>query len=259
MIVIEHLNLIYTLFVILALTLMSILSIMISYFSAKNGSNLAIEAGNIVNSLDEMSFSDWFVNVTGGDFLLLFMLIIAVLEISNEYSSGYIKNLYGCMSHKWNYVMSKYIMDIVFALLFLVVCGIVLAITNVFILKCNEFGNVNALLKYAMLRWLLLSVYGILISSITIIARRGLYSFIIGVGYSFMLANPLYEGINLLAKNVFKVNDFNVSKYSIIGNCINLNLDITNTQLTNILLVSLIVCVIISFITNIVFIKRDCM
>ena len=80
---------------------------------------------------------------------------------------------------------------------------------------------------------------------------------VICMGYSFMLVNIFYTGINQVLNNVFEIEDFNIEKYTVIGNTISLNLNISSEQSTIIGIISMLAILISIVFGSIIFGRSD--
>lgn len=179
---------------------------------------LSFSSSGVGNELEKMTVCNWCEDAVSGDFLLMFIIIFAVILVSNDYSTGYIKNIYGNIHCKITYVISKILMVILFSICAMILTyGICLTTVSIAI-SPTEVGDVAGLCHYSVIKLLLLVTYGIVVIAISLIARRALVAFIIGIGYPFMLSDTVYSGINLFANKIAKVDGFFIQKYAVIGN-----------------------------------------
>lgn len=198
---------------------------------------------------------DWCVDATSGDFLMMFVLVFAIIAVSGDFSSGYIKNVYGATKHKEFYVCSKFLLIAIFSMIAILVSYIVTIVFNVLLIGANSFGNVSDFLIYTVVKILLSVSFGTLVCTISIIAKRGLVSALISIGYAFMFANPLYSGINLAIQRITNTQNFDIAKYTLIGNTMLLNMNTSNNQLYIAITVS-IVMILLSFLCGCMFFAR---
>lgn len=239
----------------------TIASLAITYTS-KTSSELpdmieGIGAQATIVPLEDMTVVDWCIDSISGDFLMLFIAVFIILFACTDYSSGYIKNIYGSIKNKWNYVFSKGIIVLIFTVLSILVAYITTICFNVLIVHSESFGSVQELLKYSTLKMLLLFAYGMIGVCVSLIARKATVGLIVVMGYSFMFSNILYTGINQIVKNIFDVNDFAVEKYTLIGNTVSLGADVQSKEILIIVIVSLSIMLLSSVISSFFFSKRD--
>jgi|GEM_PF-2357590 len=247
--------------IILCLVGFSIASLTIVY-NMKTENNLGeiaseISEGTTAASLEEMSVVDWCIETVGGDFLMLFVLIFAVLFVCSDYTSGYIKNIYNTIRKKWQYILSKFVIVGLFVIISILIVYIVTILFNVIIVKSNDFGDASLLLKYSLNKALLLIAYGGVVMMVSFILRKATDSLIVCMAYSFMFVNLIYTGINQAVKYLNIAKDFDIQKYMLVGNAISLSTDITSQQQGIILIVSLLGILISFIISTMVFTKRD--
>ena len=207
--------------------------------------------------LEDMTTVDWCIDSVSGDFLMLFIAVFIILFVCTDYSSGYIKNIYGSIKSKWHYVFSKGIIALIFTILSIVVAYITTICFNALVVHSESFGNIQELLKYSALKTLLLFAYGMLGVCVALISRKATIGLIAVMGYSFMFANILYTGLNQLVNNIFDVSDFAIEKYTLIGNTVSLNAHTQSKEVLIILIVSLSIMFLSFTISSIFFSKRD--
>lgn len=236
----------------------SLLSISITYFSAKDGSNMpdiVQQIGEDIEIPTNTCVVDWLTDVTSGDFLMMFVLVFAVILISNDFSFGYIKNIYGISKNKSNYVLSKILVIACFSILSILLSYAVALISNVLFIKEATFGDINQLLKYTIAKAILTISFGTFVATITIISKKGLISTLITFGYSFLFSNMIYSGINQIVKGIANVDNFDISKYTLIGNTLLLNNKSDNHQINIGILVAVII-IITAYISSSCFYKN---
>ena len=107
--------------ILLCVVVFSIASLTITYISKTDGElpHVAIEIGDqtTIFPLDEMTVVDWCIDSISGDFLMLFVIVFAVLFACNDYATGFIKNIYNNINHKYHYVLSKIVVVSIFTII----------------------------------------------------------------------------------------------------------------------------------------------
>jgi len=239
----------------------SIASLTITYVSKNGGglSDVALEIGEqaTVVSLEEMTIVDWCVDSISGDFLMLFVIVFAILFTCNDYATGFIKNVYNTIKHKWHYVLSEFVVISLFAVLTILAAYIVTLIFNFAVIKSSSLGDVSELLVFTLNKALLLIACGCVGALISFVFKKATASLIICMGYSFMFASLIYTGVNQIVKNAGISDAFDVQKYTLVGNTISLNANISFEQQRIVLLVGCIAIVGSFMASSILFAKRD--
>ena len=194
-------------------------------------------------ALDDMSIVDWCIDSVSGDFLMLFVAVFAIVFVCSDYSSGYIKNIYGCIKNKLLYGISKIVVIVVFVFLSMLVAYVTTMIANLIIIKSDSWGEFWELIKYTGVKILLLTAYGTVCCMIATITRKATVALVIVMGYSFLFANMMYTGINQLVTKGIHAHEFAIEKYALIANTISVNLSSTPEQINMSIIVSLVAIV----------------
>ncbi|MEG2354121.1 MAG: hypothetical protein RSB70_05725 [Clostridium sp.] len=249
------------LFAVVAFTLLSSSLTFLSKSDVNNiqQSEIIQELSQTSTALDigSMSVVDWCVDSISGDFLLMFIMVFAVILVTSDYSSEYIKNIYGSIKNKYSYVLSKVVVASSFALFCIIISYITNIIFNKIVVHSSSFGDINNLLYYSFAKLLLSIAFSCLVIFISIIFRKGLSALVVAGGYTFFLVSPLYTAINRGVQSIFDKASFSIGKYTVIGNILELNTKIDSEQWK---IISIIVIVSISFtilISGYIFSERD--
>ena len=239
----------------------SIASLTITYVSKTDGElpDVALEIGEqtTIVPLEEMTVVDWCVDSISGDFLMLFVAVFAVLFTCNDYATGFIKNTYNTIKNKWHYVLSKFVVISVFTIMTIIATYIVTMIFNLAVVKSSSFGDVSEMFIFTLNKAVLLIAYGCVGVLISFVLKKSTAGLIITMGYSFMFANLIYTGINQIVKSAGISDTFDVQKYTLVGNTISLNPDISSEQQWIVVIVCSIAIVVSFVISSILFAKRD--
>lgn len=208
--------------------------------------------------IESMSIIDWCVEVTEGDFLLPFSLAFSIMCISSEYSSGFIKNIYRAYKNKFFYVISKAILIVIYSVCMVIVSYVAVILICPIAFNAQFCGFSAEFVKYTLAKILYVSAFGTFSVLIGLLIRKGIIAIIVLYGYSFIVSAMLYQGINQLFVRVFQVSDFDISKYTLIGNISITNLETTWQQYLigcGVAVVVLALCIILG---SLAFKKRDC-
>lgn len=247
--------------ILLCVVCFSIASLTITYISKTEGElpDVALEIGEQTTSvpLEEMTVVDWCVDSIGGDFLMLFVVVFAVLFTCNDYSTGFIKNIYNTIKNKWLYVLSKFVVVAVFTVLTIIVVYAVTIIFNFAVVKPIAFGDVTEIVIFTLNKAFLLIAYGCVGVLISFVLKKSTVGLIISMGYSFMFANLIYTGINQIVMSAGLSDTFDVQKYTLVGNTILLNSNISTEQQLIVVIVGCVVITLSFVISSILFKKRD--
>lgn len=247
--------------VLLCVIVFSIVSLSLTYVSKTEGElpDVALEIGELTTTvpLEDMTVVDWCIDSVSGDFLMLFVIVFAILFSCTDYTTGFIKNVYNSLKHKWIYVLSKLIVVSAFTILTIVLTYIVTVSFNLAIVQSSTFGDIAELLKFTFYKGLLLVAYGCVGVLVSFILRKATAGLVFCMGYSFMFANLVYSGINQIVKSAKIAENFDIQKYTLVGNAISVSPDVSSEQEGIILIVCLSAIAISFIISSLLFSRRD--
>lgn len=208
-------------------------------------------------ALGDVSLTEWFSDAISGDFLVLFVIIFSVILVSVDFSSGYIKNIYGHIQYNSHFVLSKIILAALFVLLLLAASFVTILVCNWAFLKAPAFGDLSALLLSNSVRALLCIALASLVICLSFVVKKGLVAMIASILYATMLSPTIYVGVNQLVKRLWHLQDFRIQEYTVIGNITNLSLDTTGKQYAVAAVVAIAAILLSATVSNIVFSKQD--
>lgn len=246
--------------ILLCVAVFTIASMTITY-GAKNGSELPdavmeISEGAAAVSLEKMTVADWCMDAAGGDFLMLFVIVFAVLFTCGDYSTGFMKNIYNPIRNKWKYVLSKMIVTAVFTVLTVVLTYAIAMIYNLIIIRSAAFGNGSGLLWFTLYKTILLIAYGCVGVMVSFILRKTTAALIVCMGYSFMFANLIYTGVNQLARGAGAAA-FDIRKYTLVGNILLMGPNMQGGQKPVVWIVCFAAAAVSFLVSTMLFSKRD--
>ena len=250
--------------ILLLVVLFTTLSVMITYTSLTGNiddkmTNYAYEISGERDllHLSDMTVVDWIQDAVSGGFFTIFIAIYTVLFVISDFSFGYIKNIYGSIYLKTNYFISKLLISSFFIMLTTITSYIITIVISKLYIGVSDYGSITKLLKYTLIQTLLLISFSSLIIALTIMVGKGLNAIIISMGYSLIFFELLYTSVNQLVKGLFKISDFNIAKYTIIGNMREITLEASGKQYGIAIVVSLLVIIISLIMGSIFFAKKD--
>lgn len=250
--------------IVACIMMFTIASVLVSYISINNISESDVPAviGEMaeeveLTNVEDVNLYEWCCDAISGDFLLLFIIVFAVVLVGMDYSSGFIKNIYRDITNKGMYIISKSIVVASFIILSIIVSFLTTYFCNIVLLHASELGDIRDFLICTIVRTVLCIAFGTMVVCVTVLVRKSLVALIVSVGYAIMLANPLYLGVNQFIDRVLKYKDFQIEDYTIIGNILTVNMDITNGQIKNAIVVSVVVIVLSIVIATVAFKQRD--
>ncbi|MDQ0149654.1 ABC transporter permease [Eubacterium multiforme] len=232
--------------------IMSIISLYISFKSNESSTMKSIMTQVNFNR-NNPTFIQCCTDLLTGNFLTLFILIFVTLVQGQEYSSGYIKNIYGLVKEKYKLLIPKYIIILGFVILLIITTVVSVIIGRLFFLDYNKLGDFQLYFKFMLTQLFLNFVFGVGVLCTTVIFKKVNIALSIGIVYLMFFSDMLYSFIN----NLFKTYKFKIDNYMLLGNITNLRIDSSNNEyLRSIIVGSVFLCIFI-LIASIVISKKD--
>ncbi|MDO5717166.1 MAG: ABC transporter permease subunit [Tissierellia bacterium] len=229
-----------------ALIILSAISVMMTYSNLKDIEELklsenieAMQKDVVGKTYEEMDVLDWTLALSGGNFLLMFTIIFAVFLATTDFTTGFIKNMYGYIGNKSSFIISKIILTAIFSLLTFVLTYLVAFIADWVLLETSSIVAWSGFLRYTLAKWMLILGYGSLVIAIAVITRKNALTLIISLGYFLFLQEPFYKGINTLVEKVTS-NPFDITQYSLVGNIEIIRHTITTKEMITCMIVSIV-------------------
>ena len=187
--------------------------------------------------------------------ILLLMSIFAGIFFSAPYSHGFIKNFIGMKKKKCKYILSQYILGVIFTLILFIISNIIMIIGLPLISEgkyiVNDLGN---LIKIISLQFLLHISFLSIILLISTITRSMSMTLMISLSYSFVLINFFVGIIDMILNKIFILDDdFTIGIFSPVNNISNL----VTTKLNNIIISSILIIITCLLLSSVTIDKKD--
>lgn len=245
----------------LCIIIFTITSLSITYTSQSEGTLPSaieeISSQITIPNIENMTIIEWCIDATSGDFLMLFIAIFAILFSTSDFSSGYIKNIYGCINGKWKYIISKLIVVFLFVFSSILLTYITASCYCKIVVHAVEIGDFEDIVLYTLMKMLLLTAYGMLCVTLSIILRKATTVLVVIIGYSFMFSSTIYTIINKIINSLLDVQNFAIEKYALVSNTISVSVDMSLRSKEIGIIVGLIAILVSLLLSNISFTKQD--
>ena len=193
---------------------------------------------------------------TQAKFTALFLVIFAVIFSTTDINSGYIKNIGGQVSNRWQLILSRAGVLLVFTVLSMLISVASQALGNWIFLGEFEWGNKGDFLRYIGVQVLLHYAFVIICMTIAILLKNNVFSIIIVICLCMNLMVILYS---LVDKVVAKLGftEFHLLEYTGTGKITFLSMTPDNSACLSAVAVALLFTIIMTATASIVFEKRD--
>ncbi|MBR3645724.1 MAG: ABC transporter permease [Lachnospiraceae bacterium] len=180
------------------------------------------EQAESVNELRELitdySICSEFEFIITGDIIALFGCVFALMYMHIDKKDGYIKNIWGCIAKKSDYLMSKMVIMAIYNLILFVVAFTLSGAVSVIHEHKVEWGFSRNILIFTALQFMLSFALECIAILIQAVIGNMVASVAIVCGYLFLGAHMIYTVIDHLVEMVFKVEEFATEKYTLYGN-----------------------------------------
>lgn len=212
--------------------------------------SIPTEPGQKVTIFDE------YMGNAQGKAIGLFIVIFAVLFATADSNSGYIKNIGGQVKHRRDLILSKSLALLVFTILTMVLFVLVQAVATQISFGYIELGDARAFGVYFVLQTILHFALALICMTVANLIRNNLVSMIFAI---CLCMNIMIIFYGLIDKLVHKMGqkDFSVIDYTVTGKISMLPMDITAKESMSTLAVSLVFILVTTFLSSMIFEKRD--
>lgn len=162
-------------------------------------------------------------------FFALFMVIFAVNFSIADLSSGYIKNIGGQVSRRWNLIMAKAAALFIYTVLCMASFVVLQILANRIFFGYILMGDGAVLARYMLTQTFLHFALVIICMTVTMLLRSHAVSMIIAIFLCMNVQTILYGVIDKLLSNVMD-KDFHIAEYTVTGKIALLPLDMTGKQ-----------------------------
>lgn len=194
----------------------------------------------------------------GSDTIIMFTSVFSIMLMLVEFRNGYIKNMWTSIERKWQFLVSKYVVLILFIVFMFIVSGAIIGISNFIYLDCSEFGNVGPFIKFLLVQLFLQFSICSLVMCLALIIRQRAIIMVATIIYVTFAPQMIYGAINYLAIKLFDVsNDFLVQKFLPYGNVELLTTLSKSDEYLRVIVVGLVSLVVSTIISVLILKKRD--
>lgn len=205
---------------------------------------------------DTVSVFDLFYGNIKGKVLALFMIIFAVLYATADMTSGFVKNIAGQVKDRRGLIFAKGVSLFVYTVFTMLIFTGIQTISNALFFDELVFGPVKEFLQYAGLQILLHFALLMITMCIAVVLRNNVISMTIGVLLCMNVLVIFYSFLDhLIAK--LKIQDFEIMKYTVTGNMMFLETNVTARMAVTAVAVSVGFSIVMLGICSTVFKKRD--
>ena len=205
---------------------------------------------------EEVSVFDLFYANIKGKFIALFMVIFAILYSTADMTSGFVKNIAGQVRNREGLVISKAVSLFLYTILTLLLFTGVQMLSNALFFDEFVFGPAKEFFQYAGLQILLHFALLMIVMCIAVVLRNNVISMTIGVLLCMNVLVIFYSFLDrLIAK--MKIQDFEIMKYTVTGNMMFLETNVTAKMAVTAVAVSVGFSIVMLGICSMVFKKRD--
>lgn len=206
----------------------------------------------------DMSFVDYCENIICSDAILMFVTIFSILLVMQEYSHGYIKNIWTHIGEKRNFFLSKIIVLMIFVLFIFLSAIFTVWLCDGCLLKTEKIGGLKEFVKICMVQYLLEVAFGTVVMAVSLVVRKLVPALIIGIVYVALGQNLLCSVINLGINKILELDKtFEIEYYMIYGNIQKIIMNIDNEYIFRAIVVAIIYWLIFYVIAVISLKKYD--
>lgn len=205
---------------------------------------------------DTVSVFDLFYGNIKGKVLALFMIIFAVLYATADMTSGFVKNIAGQVKDRRGIIFAKGVSLFVYTVFTMLIFTGIQTISNALFFDELVFGPVKEFLQYAGLQILLHFALLMITMCIAVVLRNNVISMTIGVLLCMNVLVIFYSFLDHLIVKL-KIQDFEIMKYTVTGNMMFLETNVTAKMAVTAVAVSVGFSIVMLGICSTVFKKRD--
>lgn len=186
----------------------------------------------------------------------LFVVIFVILFATADIGSGYIKNIGGQVRHREELVISKLISVFLYTVLTLMLFLFTQAASNRFFLGYLKWGNMDKLILYMGTQIVLHFTIAMIVMAIAILMRNNVISMIFAICLCMNVLVAIYFGIEFLIKKV-GLGTVDIIKYTVSSKMQTLSMDLSVSNGVHAITLSLIYIGIATFVSILIYRKRD--
>ena len=167
----------------------------------------------------DLSFIDYLQEIICSDVMVMFVTVFTILLSLQEYTHGYLKNIWMNIGKKSNYYLTKILVIFSYVLYLFLIVVITLFLLDAILLKTSDVGDVKAFFGVCLAQCFYEVVFGIIAMTFALCMKKMVPSLICGIVY-IAFANQVMCGIiNLIVnKNINLSTEFRIEQYLVYGN-----------------------------------------
>lgn len=203
----------------------------------------------------ENSYAQHFAVMIEGNLLLLFLVIFLSGFVSAEKNNGYLKNIWGLCSNRFQFFVSKMIITFLYELLLFAGIFIFTLIGTKLWFDGSTCGYNSHFLLFLVTEFLLNFVLSSIILCMEVMIPSTMVSTVAGIAYICAIYSIVYSVINFGVQKLFHVKKFVVQKYLPYGNINTLTESSSTKALERGIVVSVVFFVIV-VVTGVVYYRK---
>lgn len=208
--------------------------------------------------LGDIPLSDLMETQLTAGFYLVFISIFVSIFVYAEQKNGYVKNIAGQLPNKWMLVLSKTMTVALQVLVMFLMIGIsMFLVGKICFGERLVFGSFMDLVKVFGGQYFLHFGFACLILCLCLIFKSVALSMTLGILISSKVVTMLYFAVNKLAEGLFKVKDFDMSRYTIEMGISEYTLSAADSDVHRIFIVALVYVAAAVLTASVVVQKRD--
>lgn len=219
-----------------------------------------VNVGLIVDLPDEdgekVTLLDLIYANTAGMVIAMFIAIFAVMFSIADINNGYVKNIAGQVSDRGRLVITKACALFIYTTLSFVLYVIVTMIGSLAFFRYLKIGNVNELLIYLGIELLLHFAFAVICMTLTYVTRSSVISMIIAICMCANLMSLVYGLLDIIINKLTNA-DFQIIKYTVLGNISLLQMNPAGNECGVALTVAGAFAAAMTFVSYHIFKKRD--
>ncbi len=149
--------------------------------------------------------------------IALFLVIFTVIFSTADINSGYIKNIGGQVSKRWQLIISRAGVLFVFTILSLLIFVLAQAFGNWIFLENFQWGDAGDFLRYMGIQILLHYAFVVICMTIAILLKNNVFSMIIAICLCMNVMVILYSLVDQVAAKL-GFTEFHLLEHTVTGN-----------------------------------------
>lgn len=196
------------------------------------------------------------LEMIGSGFILLFTGIFAAIFVSAESSSGFLKNIAGCVKRRSLLIWGQLLSLAVFVLAEFLAVEFIFTTAGFLLIQNFALGSIQELLLFLAVQYLLHLAFAVLIMFIFQLLQSKTFSIVAACCLSSGIGTLIISYIGVLLGKL-GVSNFTLSKYLISSNVQNYSNSSANSTILRAVLISFGAIILYNILSGIILSKRD--